>query len=224
MPVLYSTQNKALNTMLIHPRRRSFISSRLLNASAALLCFSSVAGCQPSMTTQTSSPASAERTYTGTVQDWPLFFKHHDFGVACFDTQSCLVRYNGFEFGTPEQTRPASALSKQEYNAALTARYGPVARMAAPATVSWTSKAGDKLQAEVDIAEIFKDGLIRHDTPREDIAEDVSMGATHVLLEVNDRTVKVLTRTMIPLKQPRDPQNPNSDFRDDLIEVYSHTY
>lgn len=168
--------------------------------------------------------AQPNRPYTGTVADWPLFFNHHLFGVACFDTQTCRVVYNEFEFGNPEPTRPVSALAPQAYDSAMTASYGPVPRTLGPAEVVWRCKDGTELRAEVDIAEIFADGAIRHRVPREDIPDGVNMGSTHVLLEIDDRTVNVYTRTMIPTKREQVPGNRFSTFRDDLIKVYSRTY
>ena len=158
------------------------------------------------------------------MADWPLFFTHQQFGVVCFDTQTCRVVYNDFEFGNPAPTGPASALTPQAYDAALNASYGPVARTTPPAEVVWRSKDGSELRTELDIAAIFADGAIRHQVPREDIPEGISMGTTHVLIEVNDRTVSVYTRTMIPTKREQIPGNKHSAFRDDLIKVYSRTY
>jgi hypothetical protein len=195
-------------------------------SSALLLGIALIAGCQPAMTQSIASSHSpkSNRPYTGTVADWPLFFNHHLFGVACFDTQTCRVVYNDFEFGNPEPTRPLTALSSQAYDSAMTASYGPVARTLGPAEVRWRCKDGTELQAKVDIAEIFADGTIHHDVPRDEIPEEVSMGSTHIMLEVNDRTLNVYTRTMIPTKQEQVPGNRFSAFRNDLMKVYSRTY
>jgi len=191
----------------------------------ALGCLIS-SGCQPAMTTSPSAraDATADSGPAGTVADWPLTFKHHQFGVVCFDTQACEVDYNGFSFGSPEPSQTKANLSADDYARATTASYGPVARTAAPARVSWRSKDGTALQAEIDIAELFKDGLVRHRVPRADIPDGVSIGATHVLLEIDDRTISVLTRTMIPTREPQIPGNRFSSFRDDLIEVSSRSY
>jgi hypothetical protein len=59
---------------------------------------------------------------------------------------------------------------------------------------------------------------------REDIPEGVSIGSTHILLEIDDRTINVLTRTMIPTREPQIPGNRFSTFRDDLIKVDSKRY
>lgn len=164
------------------------------------------------------------RPYTGTVADWPIFFNHLQFGVACFDTQSCRVMYNDFEFGTPVPTKPLSGWTPQAYDALMMASYGPVARSAPPAQLTWRCKDGTELRAEVDVAAIFADGKIRHEVPREEIPEGISIGSTHVLVEIDDRTVNVYTRTMIPTKHEQIPGNRHSTFRSDLIKVYSRTY
>lgn len=159
-----------------------------------------------------------------TVADWPLRFDHHQFGVTCFDTQACKVDYNGFEFGNPEPSRPRSALKPDEYDNAMTAMYGPVSRSAPPAQVSWRSKEGTELQATVDIAALFADGLVRHNVPREQIPEGISIGSTHILLEVDDRSIGIYTRTMIPTKTPQVSGNDKSNFRDDLIKIEEKDY
>ncbi len=166
----------------------------------------------------------SDRRYTGTVADWPLFFNHHNFGGVCRDTQTCTIDYNHFQFGNERPTLPRSSLSPERYDAVMTAGYGPVARTTAPAQLTWTSKDGSTHTASVDIAEIFKDKLIRHHVRREDIPEKISIGSTHIIVEIDNRTVNVYTRTMIPLKTLTDPANRYSSFRSDLIKVHSQTY
>lgn len=174
-------------------------------------------------TTNTSSQA-ADVVADGTVADWPLKFAYHQFEGFCFDTQSCEIRYNGFDFGNAGPTPPLSKLGPDQHDSILHGSYGPVPRTDPPAQVRWRSKDGTELQAEVDIAALFKDGLIRHHVPRDEISEGVSMGSTHILLQVADRTITVFTRTRIPTKELQDPANPYSSGRDDLIEVFSKTY
>lgn len=183
------------------------------------------AGCQPAMTAP-SAPAttSGHETIAGTVAEWPLTFKRHLFGAVCFDTRGCEVIYDDRDHGTAADTPSAADIPAQRYDALMIARYGDLPNFATPARLRWRSRDGSEHAGEVDLAEIFKDGLVRHKTPREDIAEDVSMGFTHVVLEINDRTVNVYTRTMIPTKREQVPGNPHSFFRDDLIKVYSRTH
>ncbi len=186
-----------------------------------------ISGCHPAMTSpavqNTTTAVSVDRPYTGTVADWPLFFKRHLFGAVCFDTLSCEVMYDGQDHGTATETPSANTIPAQRYNALMVARYGDLANFPGPAKLRWRTKDGSEHTVEIDFAEIFSDSLIRHSVPREDISEGVSMGFTHVLLEVNDRTVNVYTRTMIPTKREQIPGNKYSFFRDELIKVYSYT-
>jgi hypothetical protein len=184
-----------------------------------------VAGCQPAMTAPAAPVmASGHPTVSGTVAEWPLAFKRHLFGAVCFDTRGCEVIYDDRDHGTTMETPSASSLPPERYNALMIADYGDLPNFAAPAKLRWRSKDGSEHTAEIDFAEVFKDGLIHHKTAREDIAEDVSMGFTHVILEIDDRTVSIYSRTMIPTKREQVPGNPHSFFRDDLIKVYSRTY
>lgn len=198
---------------------------------AALFVFL-LSGCQAVMTTSVANPtavasptASADaRPYTGTVADWPLFFKRHMFGVTCFDTLGCSVLYDRREHGT-ERAAPAKAsLPPERYDAVMIGTYGDLPNFPPPAEVRWTAKDGSTHEAQVDFDAIFADRLIRHHVPREDIPEDVSMGFTHIVLEVDDRTVNVYTRTLIPTREEQIPGNRYSTGRNDLIKVYSKTY
>lgn len=184
-----------------------------------------LSGCHPAMTSPVeSSAASAAHTSANAVAAWPLAFKRHLFGAVCFDTRGCEILYDGRDHGTAAETPSAAGLAPERYDAAMIARYGDLPNFPAPAELRWRSKDGSEHRATVDFAEIFKDGLIRHRVPREAIAEGASPGYTHILLEVNDRTVSVYTRTMIPTRDEQIPGNRHSRFRDDLIQVYSRSY
>lgn len=202
-------------------RRRSAL------AVAMTVIVQMISGCHPAMTSSATQNAtvavSADRPYTGTVADWPMFFKRHLFGAVCFDTRGCAVMYDGQDHGTATETPSADSVPPQRYNALMVARYGDLPNFPGPANLRWRAKDGSEHTAEIDFAEIFKDGLIRHNVPREDVSEGVSMGFTHVLVEVNDRTVNVYTRTMIPTKREQIPGNKYSFFRDELIKVYSRS-
>ena len=204
------------------PRRWRSVVAVAIAALAQML-----SGCHPAMSSSfphSAAATSADRPYTGTVADWPMFFKRHLFGAFCFDTHGCEVLYDNLDHGTSSDTPAVSSIPKERYNALMVARYGDLPNFPPPAKLRWRSKDGSEHAAEVDFAKIFEDRLIRHNVAREDVAEGVSMGFTHVLLEVNDRTVNVYTRTMIPTKRQQVLGNPNTFFRDDLIKVYSRTY
>ena len=98
----------------------------------------------------------------------------------------------------------------------------------APARVRWRSKDGETHEAEVDIAALFADEVVRHNVPREDIAEMVDgeyQSEPSIILEVNDRTLRVWMRAMIFLKKRVDVAGVmRADFRDDLILVETYSF
>lgn len=215
-----------------HARRgaRSGVSMAGRRALRAALFVLLLSGCQAVMTTSVANPTAAaaasadDRPYTGTVADWPLFFKRHMFGVACFDTLSCSVLYDRREHGTERAAPSKSALPPERYDAAMIGTYGDLPNFPPPAEVRWTTRDGVAHEAQVDFDAIFADRLIRHQVPREEIPEGVSMGFTHVVLEVDGRTLNVYTRTLIPTRSEQIPGNRYSTGRNDLIKVYSRTY
>ena len=111
-----------------------------------------------------------------------------------------------------------------KYPANLGASHLAIRNFPPPAQVSWRAKDGTSLQAQVDMAEIFKDGLIRHNLKREEISEAGSIPSPDIILEVNDRTINVYMRAYIPTKEFQIPGNKYSKHRNDLIKVYSRTY
>src|SRR3546814_11213410 len=94
----------------------------------------------------------------------------------------------------------------------------------APSSVSWRSKSVKPSQAEVDFGDSFKERRIRHNRQREEISETASISQPGRILEVNERTINVYMRARIPTKELQIPGNKYSDFRNDLIKVFSRTY
>lgn len=159
--------------------------------------------------------------------EWPLKFKAHYFRATCYSTYGCRVHYGHYYPGDdPDDVLAISSDSVPGYPDNLKASWGPFPNFPSPAKVTWRSKDGTPLEAEIDIGEIFKDELIRHNLKREEISElGIGPGALPgIILEVNDRTINVYMRAHISTKELQKPGNQYSDFRDDLIKVFSHTY
>ena len=69
--------------------------------------------------------------------------------------------------------------------------------------------------------------MILHHVLREDMAEQPDgeyKFDPSILLEVNDRTIRVYMRAFIPTKHLQRPESKHSDYRDDLILVKTYTY
>lgn len=163
------------------------------------------------------------------VKEWPLRFKSHKFSVHCYDTYGCTVHYAGHRQRSddPNELRPSSAGYGPDYHRNWGGGHGMIPNFPPPAQVSWRSRDGQAHTAEIDIGAIFRDQLIRHNVPREEMA-DVPDGEHRnepaIILEVNDRTIRIWMRAFISTKQLQKPGNQYSNFRNDLILAETYTY
>lgn len=183
-------------------------------------------GCQGMAITSTEKPPLSAGEVHNTVADWPLGFMRHNFGIATYALEECTVFYANrlHERGGVHGPRPAREDVHPNALSTTGAGHIMIRNFPEPARVKWRSRDGTPLEADVDIGQIFKDELIVHDTPREDIKEGVSIGNPDIVMEVNDRTINVYMRSFIPLKAPRIAGNPHSDYRRDLVLAWSKTY
>lgn len=199
----------------------------LQHLALATSLFLALTGCQSAMSTSSASPASGSSngSYSNANVEWPLKFRAHYFGAHCFDTQGCEILYRGFPHGN-DSPSPSIASYGRPLEDLLSAGRGPIPNFPSPAEVTWRSKDGTPHETKIDIGEIFKDQLIRHNLKHEEISDlGIGPGALpSIIVEVNDQTVNVYMRAHISTKQLQKPGNRFSDFRDDLIKVFSQTY
>lgn len=200
--------------------RRSRYGSALMAVSLALT------GCSAAMSSTAATSPTAREPDDGV--EWPLKFKAHYFDAYCFSTYGCKVHYRGrLRVDHPDdELQPSSEALGDKYPHILSAGMGPIPNFPPPAKVSWRAKDGTPLEAEVDIGEIFRDELIRHNLQPHEIAErGIGPGALpQIILEVNDRTINVYMRAHISTRELQQPGNRYSDFRADLIQVFNRTY
>jgi hypothetical protein len=93
--------------------------------------------------------------------------------------------------------------------------------------VRWKSLDGAQHEAKVDMAAIFKDGLIWHKVPKSDMADFYRgpvAGAPSIFLEVNDHTVNVYMKMLVPTRTEQIPGNKYSFGRNDLFLVWTRAY
>lgn len=161
------------------------------------------------------------------VKQWPLKFDSHRFGAFCYDTQTCTVRYANLEHGS-EEPSPPSATYGSDYMGHLSGGHGMIRNFPAPARVSWRSKDGQAHEAEIDIGEIFADEVIRHNVSRDEIADlpdGEFQGEPSIILEINDRTIRVWMRAMIFLKRRVQVGGVmRAGFADDLVLARTYSY
>jgi len=179
-------------------------------------------GCQGMTATHGSNTAPSADVDPRIVADWPLRFMRHNFGIATYAVQECLVVYAD----RPHTSGPRPALEDVHPNSLKikTANHLMIRNFPPPAVVKWKSRDGTPLEAEVDIGEIFKDELVVHETPRAEMSEYTPMVNPDVIMEINDRTINVYMKAFISLKAPRIPGNHYSNSRSDLVLAWSRTY
>lgn len=200
------------------------------NRHAALIVMSALfisTGCSTAMTHSTPNRSSSgAQTTKATLWEWPLKFKAHNFSAFTYSTYGAHIRYGRYPFvKEPDDKLQISSESLgNKYPNNMQGSHLAIRNFPPPAQVNWRAKDGTPLQAQVDMAEIFKDGLIRHNLKREEIANSTNMFVPDIILEVNDRTINVYMRAYIPTKEFQIPGNKYSKHRNDLIKVYSRTY
>jgi hypothetical protein len=158
--------------------------------------------------------------------EWPLRFKEHNFGARCYDTLDCKVIYDDFDHGEPEPTKSSSDYGP-DYLKGWNGSYLGVKNFPPLAHVVWRTKDGVEHRAEIDIGEIFKDQVVLHHVPREEVF-DLSDGKYEsppsILLEVNGNVIRIYMSAMIPTKHYQARGNRHSAYREDLILVKVYTY
>lgn len=189
----------------------------------ATLALAFSTGCSSAMNPTTDTRTASDTRDEQPMWEWPLRFTSHSFSAGCFDVQSCTFTYAGLPYGG-DRPWPSVASYGRPFEKLFDSLHHGIRNFPPPAKITWRSKDGTPLYAEVDMAEIFRDQLIRHNLRREEIANTTNMFSTDIILEVNDRTINVYMRAHISTKELQEPGNPYSNFRDDLIKVYSRTY
>lgn len=159
----------------------------------------------------------------------PLRFKQHNFEARAYNTELCSVLYNHHEF-TPyavdEPTGPPPPGNYQErWNFAF---FVGIRNFPEAARVTWTSKDGSEHSALVDISAIFKNEQVLNKVPEHEYVPNMYPQGIFldpsIYLEVNDRTINVYMKALIPTRHRQIPDNEYSDAREDVILAWTHTY
>jgi hypothetical protein len=159
--------------------------------------------------------------------EWPLRFKSFSLSAGCYDTLECHIPFEGLNLGRPKPSRSSASYGPDYLKGLAAGKYGGIRNFPPPIKVSWRSKDGSSHQAEIDLGELFKDQLIRHQVPREEVADQPDGKYDNnpsILLEVNDRTIRVYMAAFIPTKHFQTSGNKYSAFRDDPILVKTYIY
>ncbi|WP_308694644.1 hypothetical protein [Xanthomonas albilineans] len=159
----------------------------------------------------------------------PIPFSTHTFGAMCYDTYGCKVLYNDrYEANDPDDVKQISSASLGgRYPGNLHAGTIGIRNFPhfPPAEVTWRSKEGQPHHALVDLEAIFKDKVILHHVPQNQLPPILHADMPpDIILEVNDRTINVYMRAFVETSVPQRPGRPDSYFRNDLILAYTKTY
>jgi len=164
------------------------------------------------------------------TKEVPLRFGAHAFAAYCFNTIGCNVIYNGRyqERNAPDKVSPPPP-SSPDYVQDWTGGEVGIRNFPLPAEVRWKSLDGVAHEAKVDIGAIFKDQLIWHKVPKADMAfyKDAlssGVGDPDIFLEVNDRTINVYIGAFIPMRNEQRAGHKDSNYRQDNLLAWTHTY
>ncbi|HEY4090200.1 MAG TPA: hypothetical protein VGN46_01700 [Luteibacter sp.] len=153
----------------------------------------------------------------------PTHFRHHGFSAECGNTRSCKVLYANRYQVEELEGGPISPLMDGVIRSARHGQLG-IRNFPDPTVVSWKSLDGQSHEAAVDIASIFRNRVVLHADPVEDVDDDGVTGEPMILLVVNDRTVQVFMQSMVFLRKARNDRDRNYKLRQDSVLAYSKTY
>ncbi|CBA17535.1 hypothetical protein XACN24_15065 [Xanthomonas albilineans] len=161
----------------------------------------------------------------------PISFSTHAFGVACYDTYGCKVIYDDMSLlNIPDDTKTISSTSLGDKYPDDTLGASHIGirnfpHFPPPAEVTWRSKDGQPHHALVDLEAIFKDKVILHHVPQNQLPPILQADIRpDIILEVNDRTINVYMRAFVETTVLQEPGNKYSNSRNDLILAYTKTY
>jgi hypothetical protein len=148
-------------------------------------------------------------------------FFDHSFSASCYDTLACRVLYeNAYVVNEEDPSGPLTPVIRKN----LRGGWGSL-DFPSKAHVVWTSKDGEEHEEEIDLEEIFKSKLVLY-SPELDV-RDVNLHAYYrtpdIILVIENRSIYVYIKTLIPLIKPVDPRNIHSNGRIDMVMAYTKT-
>ena len=208
-------------------------SARLAAITGIACATTALAACAATPGATASAPPEEEGPVSGYYKvlddprkEWPFKFEHHNFGVYCYDTVGCQVRYGGnFPHGARDENEADGPKPGDQEKTQLAWRgtRSAIKAFAGPVRARWKSLDGEQHDVEIDLNEVFPDKAVLHNVKFEELSERGAVGRPDIVIEVEDRTISVWTATTVPVKKLRDPNNPHSRYRYDWIKAWSRT-
>ena len=159
-------------------------------------------------------------------KEWPFKFEHHDFGIACYDAIGCQVRYGGdFPHGARDEDErsPPKRGDLKEAQRGWNGTRLAVEAFAGPVRARWKSLDGEQHEVTIDLDEVFPDRAVLHDVKFEELSDRGAVGRPEIVVAIDDRTISVWMRAMVPLKELDDPNNRFTKIRNKWIKAWSRT-
>ena len=227
-----------LNGLPVIPRRKPVLPRRAAAAVAAASPGTASSPVSRAVDDIPTDPEGAEMFILGKLfkkkvpqESWPIRFDSFSFGARSYNTlKSRIVFANKYQSTEKERTGPSGVPHSPDWKDSWDASHIVSARdvFPSPIEVYWTAMDGVARETEIDLEDIFPDRIVLHNVPREDIrpgwegaqeSRDVD-----ILLEVNDRTINIYMRGRILQKKIKDSDDPNGEWRRDLILAWTKTY
>lgn len=174
---------------------------------------------------------------------WPLRFHRHSFRADCFNTLACSIVYDHREFGTRWRDVDAEYDSispsvppgwPESWDGRGVILVAPESHggmtFPGPVDLQWRSMDGTDHVTAVDLDTIFKDRLVAHNVPKDDIPEAwLSSRAAdpitpQILMMIDNRTIGIYMRAKVLVKDGTDPADERSHHRADVIRIWSRTF
>jgi hypothetical protein len=205
----------------------SYSSFKPLALAAALA--SSACASNPSTADTPMNPTDEIPAYMQPVKEWPLRFRTHSFSVMSYETWGAEVVYGWLQWqNDADVLQRSSASYGPDYQRGWSGMYADISNFPPPARLRWRSKDGTRLEAEINIGALFSDEVIRHSVAREEMAwlpDGKYESEPAIILEINDRTVRVYMKSRIPLRRKIEIQGVmRNDFRADPVLVKTYNY
>ncbi|HEY4090201.1 MAG TPA: hypothetical protein VGN46_01705 [Luteibacter sp.] len=147
-------------------------------------------------------------------------FDEHAFSAECGNTLRCKVTYADRVQIDETESQPPRSLRDDLFTRSWNGQSG-IANFPGPAIVSWRSLDGDTHEAQIDMSSIFRDQIILHADPVEEVHDGRSYGDPVLLLVVNDRTLRVYMRSIVSVLSR---SGSGIVTRHDSVLAYTATY
>lgn len=156
------------------------------------------------------------------LEDGPFRFWSHNLGVYCFGTWGCRVTHGSRVVWNDPSNNWNSPFAERApgMRERMRGNQGLFKNADGPLIVEWLDSERVPRRAVVDLPRLLADGMIPHSIPSEQIRAGVSVSPPDVIVEVDDRAIRLHLVSHIPLKAPRDPSRPLSNVAVEWTQIF----